>query len=288
MVCPGLHSVFSGFTAQVVEIGTPRPGIEVWTRTVDSRFRLVSMGFAGSGLRGEVSAFHRFPPIEASLTGIAAIVDPAEFVGRKALVVGGSRGLGAVTAKLIVAGGGHAVITYARGARQAKSICEELTSRYGAGRCSAVQFEVGVTLESTLLGTSQPYTHIYYFASPRIFRQATDVFSASDFTAFTRVYIEGFYRLIAALPPRPNGLSVFYPSSIYVEKRPKQMTDYAMAKAAGEILCEDLRRAFPGVTIRAPRLPRILTDQTAVVPPVQAADAVEVMLPLLRAEVAVA
>ena len=59
-----------------------------------------------------------------------------------------------------------------------------------------------------------------------------------------------------------------------------------MAKAAGEVLCEDLQRAMPGLTIRAPRLPRILTDQTAVVPPVDTEDAVEVMLPLLRSETA--
>lgn len=285
MVCPGMHSIFSEFTAEIMEIDQTRPGMEVWTRSVDTRFRRVSMGFAGSGLTGEVSALYRFPPIESSLATISTLVDPTEFAGRLALVVGGSRGLGAATAKLIVAGGGEAVITFARGVRQAEGICHELNSRYGAGRCSTMRFEVGLTPEAALADADGPFTHIYYFATPRIFRPATELFSLSDFAAFNRVYVEAFYNLIAALPLLP-GRSVCYPSSVAVEKRPKKMTAYAMAKAAGEILCEDLQRSIPGLTIRAPRLPRILTDQTAVVPPVEAADAVEVMLAFLRAETA--
>jgi hypothetical protein len=61
------------------------------------------------------------------------------------------------------------------------------------------------------------------------------------------------------------------------------MTEYAMAKLAAEALCGDLARA-PGVSISAPRLPRLLTDQTATTPPVPAADPIEAMLPLLRAQ----
>jgi hypothetical protein len=57
-----------------------------------------------------------------------------------------------------------------------------------------------------------------------------------------------------------------------------------MAKAAGEILCADLLRTIPGISIAMPRLPRIETDQTATVPPVAAASALEVMLPLLRCQ----
>jgi NAD(P)-dependent dehydrogenase (short-subunit alcohol dehydrogenase family) len=287
MVCPGLHSIFSEFTAEIVEIDGTRGGIRVWTNWAEPRFRIVSMGFAGSGLKGAVSALHRFPPIEASLTDIAEMVEPGEFAGRRILVIGGSRGLGAVTAKLTVAGGGEAVITYVRGARQAERVCEDLTSRYGADRCSALHFEVGVTQETALLEGQKPYTHVYYFATPQISRPAAVVFDSSDFELFNRIYVIGFSRLLTTLVSRLDRFSVLYPSSIFVEKRPRHMTAYAMAKAAGEILCQDLARDLPRVTISAPRLPRILTDQTATTPPVEAADAAEIMLPLLRAEAAV-
>jgi hypothetical protein len=61
------------------------------------------------------------------------------------------------------------------------------------------------------------------------------------------------------------------------------MTEYAMVKAAAEILCADLMAAT-GLSIAVPRIPRVLTDQTATVPPVETQDPVAVMLPLLRAE----
>jgi hypothetical protein len=60
------------------------------------------------------------------------------------------------------------------------------------------------------------------------------------------------------------------------------MTEYAMAKAAGEILCADITRYLRGVRVFAERLPRVTTDQTASLMPVQAADPISVMLPIIR------
>jgi hypothetical protein len=284
MVCPGLHSIFSGFTAALTEDGVVRPEIEVWTRRVDPRFRMVAVDVSGAGWRAEVSALHRFAPIEASLNLIADMVSPTEFVGRRSVIIGGSRGLGAATAKLTVAGGGRVVVTYAASVEQAERLRDELTARYGAHCCSLVHFEVGASEEAALFEAEHSPTHIYYFASPRIFRQSSAIFNSTDFSAFLAVYVEGFNRLVMAIPERSDGVRIFYPSSIAVEQRPKQMTAYAMAKAAGEILCEDLQRFLPGLIIHAPRLPRILTDQTAVVPPVEAADAARTMLTIMRAD----
>jgi hypothetical protein len=60
------------------------------------------------------------------------------------------------------------------------------------------------------------------------------------------------------------------------------MTEYAMSKAAGEVLCADLAQHLRGVTIIARRLPRIATDQTVSLVPMAAASASEVMLPIVR------
>jgi hypothetical protein len=100
------------------------------------------------------------------------------------------------------------------------------------------------------------------------------------------VYVDGFYNVVMAIvnTQKPASLSLFYPSSVAVAERPRYMTEYSMAKAAGEILCVELARNIPGVSIAVPRLPRIETDQTATVPPVAALSAFEVILPLLRAE----
>jgi hypothetical protein len=60
------------------------------------------------------------------------------------------------------------------------------------------------------------------------------------------------------------------------------MTEYGMAKAAGELLCAGINRTHPRIRVLVERLPRLLTDQTATVPPVASADALEVMLPTIR------
>jgi hypothetical protein len=78
------------------------------------------------------------------------------------------------------------------------------------------------------------------------------------------------------------GISVFYPSSVAVVDRPADMTEYAMAKSAGEILCADLERSDKHFRILVERLPRMLTDQTATVIPAKAMSPVEVMLPIVR------
>ncbi|HEX4610386.1 MAG TPA: hypothetical protein VH092_19505 [Urbifossiella sp.] len=113
------------------------------------------------------------------------------------------------------------------------------------------------------------------------------MYSQQQFADYCRVYIDGFYALAQALlAGRVAGqpLTILYPSSVYVADRPKQLAEYAMAKAAGEILCAELARAHRGLKISTPRLPRVLTDQTATVPPIPAADVIDVMLPLLLAE----
>jgi hypothetical protein len=56
-------------------------------------------------------------------------------------------------------------------------------------------------------------------------------------------------------------LNVLYPSTIYVEEVDRHMSEYAMAKAAGELLCANLSRFSPRISILAERLPRVATDQ---------------------------
>ena len=60
------------------------------------------------------------------------------------------------------------------------------------------------------------------------------------------------------------------------------MGEYAAAKMAGEILCEFLQKANPGIAIHKPRLPRVATDQTVSLLPVSNQDPLSVLLAHLR------
>jgi hypothetical protein len=60
------------------------------------------------------------------------------------------------------------------------------------------------------------------------------------------------------------------------------MTEYAMAKAAGEILCADINKSLAPTHVTVKRLPRLPTDQTATFTAIEAADPVETMIPVIR------
>jgi hypothetical protein len=60
------------------------------------------------------------------------------------------------------------------------------------------------------------------------------------------------------------------------------MTEYAMSKAAGEILCAEIGKYLRNVRVVSERLPRLATDQTASMIPAEAASAASVMLPIVR------
>jgi hypothetical protein len=74
----------------------------------------------------------------------------------------------------------------------------------------------------------------------------------------------------------------FYPSSVYIDARPEGMTEYAMAKAAGEVLCADIQSFKSAGRIVLRRLPRLPTDQTASLFRGETADPINVILPIVR------
>lgn len=60
------------------------------------------------------------------------------------------------------------------------------------------------------------------------------------------------------------------------------MTEYTMAKAAGEVLCADIQSFESPGRILVRRLPRLPTDQTASLLKIETAEPISVILPLVR------
>lgn len=279
MAAPGLHSIFSALELRLTESA----GEDLSYRVVNAHdvFRLLDIAVEGPGFVGKVEAFVRPPPVkQPSAAHLRSLVEPARYEGVRALVVGGSRGLGEVVAKLLAGGGARVAVTYSSGRDDAEAIADEIRS--AGGDCVALKLDVGDGVEGQLDGLPFAPDQLYYFASGKIFLQKNATFSPPEFAAFCRIYVDGFARVCGKLSASGN-LLAFYPSSVAVEERPRAMTEYAMAKAAGEILCADLDRFNPRVRTVVRRLPRLLTDQTATVTPVETPDATGTMLEVIGA-----
>jgi NADP-dependent 3-hydroxy acid dehydrogenase YdfG len=281
MECPGLHSVYSQlaleFTHPAQDLADEAL-LHYRVKAVDRRFHLAIIELEAPGMTGTVRAFVRpAPRRQLDFDTARSMVAADAFSGRHAWVVGGSRGLGEVAAKLLAAGGAAVTITYHRGAEDAAHVVAEI--RRGGGRAEMLALDVLDLPDSTGLPgeESNGPTDLLYFATPHIVTGERGSFSAELFDYFCRYYVHGFVALVKSLAP--HGLKrVFYPSSIYADDPPDSLAEYGAAKAAGEVVCKALEKGLPEVVINRPRLPRMATDQTASLTPLESADPCPVIL----------
>jgi hypothetical protein len=276
METPGMNSLFSGLRVDLA----PAPNAPTLFSVVDGdeRFNRMAINVTGHTLRAEIEAFYRPPPMRMpSSADLIHRVRSGEHAGVCALVVGGSRGLGEITAKLIAAGGGTVIITYRTGVKEANGIADDI--RRSGGQCYAIQLTAG---EASLLLSNLPaINQLYYFATPKIFGKRTSRFDEALYQQFFSVYVDGFEAVYKQLVERGNRLAVLYPSTVAIDKPLPELAEYAKAKSEGEALCQGLNGSGQA-EILMPRLPRTATDQTQALLQVPAEDPVDVMTPLIR------
>jgi acyl dehydratase/NAD(P)-dependent dehydrogenase (short-subunit alcohol dehydrogenase family) len=280
MACPGLHSLFAGLE---VNCGPPAGGESALAYAVaktDARFRSLQIEVSGAGIAGRLEAFARLaPPSQPGMTEISARVAGRLFAGQRSLIVGGSRGLGEVTAKIVAAGGGRPVITYRESRHEAERVAAEILG--AGGQCEILHYDA-LTPAGDQLGKLGAVDSCYYFATPKIFQRKSALYEPEKLRLFLRFYADGFFDLCTALAHGESGkVAVFYPSTAAIDQRVGATAEYAMAKMAGETLASYLNEFTPGIHVICRRLPRILTDQTATVGVASADNALDVMLPVV-------
>jgi acyl dehydratase len=283
MHCPGLHSIFAEATVRYD--GTDASDVLNYrVEETDVRFSRVALAVCGANLRGQLIVFFRPPPqSQPGMDEVMRVVEPGRFAGSVTLIIGGSRGLGEITAKIIAAGGGLPIITYHRGAADAERVVEDIRSK--GGRCEMLQLNVQSCQQVVRRSarTKKGLRSLYYFATPKIPGRQRGFFSHDMLRQFNEIYVTAFGRLIdVAAEVCPTKLRVFYPSSIMVTEGMDRMEEYIMAKRLAEEMCSFYNQNSRKLEIIVERLPRTKTDQTNSIIPLPAEDALEVMLPLVR------
>lgn len=288
MKCPGRNSIYSGFKLNRVKRTDPAATQEMHYEVAktDDRFALIVVRVSGACLAGNVEAFFRPSNAPQKLPAeIERFVAPVQYRSHRVLVIGGSRGLGEITAKILAAGGSDLTITYARGKDDAERVREEC-ARLG-GTCRTAHFDVeevgGTETPPWLDGGS--YSHVYFFASPPIKRNATGLWNQTLFERFAQTYVSAFASIVASLSgtnhEAEKPTKYFYPSTVFLDQDAVEFGEYCVAKAAGERLCDQLSRKLK-IAISRPRLPMMRTDQTLGVRDSSAAEPFDVMLEAIR------
>jgi hypothetical protein len=280
MHCPGLHSIFSKLNVEF-RYGVLGSHLHFRVRKVQPLFRLLDVELGGQVV-GSLQAFVRKPPVEqAGSETLRDVVQGRPYAGTRVLVVGGSRGLGELVAKLSALGGAHVTITYALGAGDAEKVACDI--RAAGGSCEVRHLDVRAPLSDKKDLAWPAYSHVYYFATPQIFKQRASLYQEEELAVCFDVHVSAFHRLCERLMrDRREPLRVFYPSSVAINEGSIDVLEYVMAKASAEMLCAAMSKAWPLFRPLVTRLPRIETDQTATVLPVKSTPPLEALLPILE------
>jgi hypothetical protein len=209
MVCPGLHSIFNRIEANFVETDD-KAALQFVVTQVDERFSRVRIAAQGGALAAILSTTVRPCAVEQpAMCEIARSVEDRAFEGANALVVGGSRGLGELTAKYLAAGGARVTITCAAGRIDAERVAAEIKA---FGRtCEVMAFDALRAAREQLEERASTFTHVYYFATPKINSSNAKSFDNTRFEHFFAYYVRSFVDLCECLNSESESLvQVFY------------------------------------------------------------------------------
>jgi len=272
MQIPGLNSLFLRIRGSITSNwAAPKCCVT----QVDSRASLIKISFEGSHLKCELSAIFRPPPHKPKhIKDLSIYVKSDEFKGINALIIGGSRGIGRLTAKLLASGGAKIVLTYATGENDAFELQEELKNHGFA--CNVKKFIIGQDITLPI----ESFDQIYYFPTPKIAKESGD--NNNDlFKKYQHYYVSCFENILDLCQKNKLSPAIFYPSTDFIDSNPGDFKNYINAKKNGEQICKNYKEKYH-MKIIYPRLPRLETDQTTSIFPEKFQDSTEVMLPYLR------
>jgi hypothetical protein len=284
MECPGLHSVFSYLELLIEDNQTFKQHFLYSVENFDERLGLTTLRLTGEGLKGTIRAFLSPEPVEQlSYLDAKKVVQNGEFSSQSAIVIGGSRGLGEVATKLLVAGGADVIFTYFLGAKEAIEIKEEIIA--GGGRVKTAPWNIlEKDLSPDLCRESYAARNaLYFFATPNAFLGNPFNFSTELFESYCQYYVQGFIAAFRLLLADDRGLiKIFFPSSVAVQETPSNMKEYATAKLVGENLCKLFGSQYENAHFHCPRLPKLSTDQASLLPSLIKIKADDIMLKEIR------
>jgi hypothetical protein len=275
MKIPGLNSLLVSVN---FSISLPNQNQTLLIKSINKDFNFIKTEYQGKNVTSTLEAFFRPKPIKPmSCNEIfdLKIILP-DLKNQSVLVVGGSRGLGAITSKLLACAGAKVTLSYKYGQQEAMAVAEDIIS---IGKsCKVVQHTVSVS--QTYEKFNDKYDQLYYFPTNKIFYD-DGISNNERYDSFHEIYVDCFKNLVENLIKKSKIKKIFYPSTIAIDKPIDSLKDYIKAKKEGERICRLLQKKFM-IKVLCPRLGRILTDQTNTMVPANFDHPVDTMLMFIK------
>lgn len=279
MKCPGLHSLYSKLSINFDRDSSQAADTELRYKVASFKpiLNLLTIELEGAGIAGAATSHYRPPPtMQKSFAEIKTMVNPRQYASQNALIVGASRGLGEVTAKLIAAGGGKACISYYSGTDEARAVAGEIVADGGLAKVMRLNV-LDVAQVEDGLSSCRDISHLYYFASPKIPYNDGD-FDEMAYKLMLDYYREGLLRVTnTLLNVSRSPLTVFLPSTIFIDAQEPGFCEYARAKEESEQSLMAIKEKNPDLRVLIARLPKLESDQTRGLIPEEYPDTVDVL-----------
>ena len=269
MRIPGMNSLYKSASIDFIKFNST-PYFKVINS--DERINLISVECHQPSLEAIIQAYFRPQPAQTnSCSEIYSKYKDLNFKHVRAIIIGGSRGLGATVAKLIAVGGGSSLITYKTGKEDAEEVKYDINN--WSKECETKKLDILLDDISGLDLSS--FNQIYYFASPKIRENRSNIFDHSLYMNYCKYYVNGLSKL-AELALKFKINSFFYPSSIFIDEKLLFFKEYIKAKIEGENVCKRIEKTST-IQFLYPRLPAMDTDQNLSILPRKLQDNLNVM-----------
>ena len=283
MECPGIDSLFAGFNIKFTHVNEVDPNRIYWSISkYHGNHAPINISVKSSVMEGFISAFIRPKPVTQLAFGQISnfTKNRIDLSNTYSIIIGGSRGLGEVTSKIIASYGGNVIVTYYNGQNEAIEICEDINSN--SQEKLAVPLYLNVENPRNLLDyisdNAIQVDVIYYFATPKIKGVSSIELEKDMLNIFNSYYTVYFSSILKLLEDNlTNKIKIFYPSTVFLNTGNMNLMEYVLAKKSAEIFIEHVSCRLKNIEIIVHRLEMLNTDQNNSVFPVETEDPLIIM-----------
>ena len=256
MKVPGEHSLFAGLH---LEFSSEKNQDHFFV--VDSKHELlkvISLGYFGINFNANIKALFRpEPSVVKNIESLKLEYKKRiSLKGKKVLIIGGSRGIGAYVTKLSSIMGASVTFTYNTNEQDAEYITEEVLSNGG----KIVSHKLNVLDMDFSKIADEAFDYIYYFATPKILSNKSLEMNIDLIQKYRLFYVDVFKKVIDSFILKNSDTKFLYPSTDYIDENRTDFKEYIAVKLEGEDFCKSFNK-INKANILFPRLPQLDTDQ---------------------------
>lgn len=258
MKYPGLNSIYNAFTFEFNENANLSNSIHYSVSDKHITLNMLNIKLDDTFIRGQIKAFIRpVAPKYKTLKELKGLLPVNSFKNQRALIIGGTRGIGLQCLRLLATAGASTMFTYFKNLNEADKIVEEFANE--SINTNYLQVDVS-NLSKESLETIKAFnpTSIYYFATPKILNNNSNL-DENLLQKFISYYVIGLDKILVSLKSELKPI-IFVPSTVYLDEKPTNLSEYVIAKSASEMFLKLLEKK--GYKIYNPRFPKVSTEQT--------------------------